>query len=302
MSSKILALALLAACLGAANAGREYRYVEGFDIPGNDIPSSDGKAFTKACVPSGGYKGKFGFDAFKALCDENPKCVAFTTPKTPDGCAYLKAAGKRGVIKAKDGWVVQTTQEKPNQACKSFSPNGGYCTSDPWSDPPVCCGGNRVKCNNNVCGNTLASKPREYRYVGKHDIPGNDIPSSDGKQPFTKVCVPSAGYKGKSGFEAFQMMCDENPKCVAFTAPMAPDGCAYLKAAGKRGVIKPKDGWVALTTQEPPNQQCKSFSPNGEYCTTDPWTDPPICCGGNHVVCRDNKCLNTLPGRRLSMV
>lgn len=110
-----------------------------------------------------------------------------------------------------------------------------------------------------------------------HDIPGNDIPS--GGQPYTKVCVPAGGYKGKYGYDAFKLLCDENPKCVAFTAPARPDGCAYLKSKGRRDVIKANKDFVAVTSAEPPQKACK-FAALGESCSSDPWADQPVCeCG-----------------------
>jgi hypothetical protein len=142
-----------------------------YDLPGNDIRSADGKtAFTKFCVPtSGGYKGKYGWDAYKLACDDTPGCVAAVAPKTPDGCAYLKTKGTRDAMKADGNWVVVTSQEKPAKAC-TFSPIGWPCTTDVWADQPVCCGGNHVKCTNGKCESTFPSArppmaPRQYRLV-----------------------------------------------------------------------------------------------------------------------------------------
>lgn len=134
----------------------------------------------------------------------------------------------------------------------------------------------------------------EYRIVVDHDIVGNDMPDLAKKLPYTKVCVPAGGYKGKIGWDAFELICDETPKCAAFVTPSAPDGCAYLKLKGTRDVIKPDAKWVTVTSQEKPAAQC-TFSPIGGPCTTDVWSESPVCCGGNHNKCVNGKCATTFP-------
>jgi hypothetical protein len=64
---------------------------------------------------------------------------------------------------------------------------------------------------------------------------------------------------------------------VAAVAPVASDGCAYLKAKGTRDVIKPDPKWVVMTSQEKPSSGCAKFAANGEQCTTDPWAAQQIC-------------------------
>jgi hypothetical protein len=114
------------------------------DIPGYDIPSPDGKPFTKVCIPPGGnYKGKTGgFDAWKQICDDTPGCVAAVAPTAPDGCVYLKTKGTRDVFKADPKWVALTSQEKPS-SCAKFANLGEGCTTDIWADAQTCgfCGG-----------------------------------------------------------------------------------------------------------------------------------------------------------------
>lgn len=127
------------------------------------------------------------------------------------------------------------------------------------------------------------------------DIAGNDIPS--GGQAFTKVCAPANGYKGKIGYDALGLYCDENPKCVAVAVVTAEPGCGYLKTKGTRDVIKPSEKFSVLTSQEPQQKACK-FSAFGEACTTDPWVDQPLCCGGNHSKCVNGKCESTFPSGR----
>ena len=82
---------------------------------------------------------QYGTDAYKYSCDMTPGCVAFTVSNVgaPDGCAYLKTKGTRGVIKANPNFTTFTSQEKPQQPC-TFSPQGGQCTTDAWVDKPVC--------------------------------------------------------------------------------------------------------------------------------------------------------------------
>ncbi|KAI8465379.1 MAG: hypothetical protein J3K34DRAFT_525434 [Monoraphidium minutum] len=197
-TAALVAGAGAAATLARAAAGLVVQY----DIPGNDLAGKGGSKYTKVCVPpSGGYKGKSGFDAYKLYCDDTPGCVAAVAPRAPDGCAYLKSKGDRGAMKADPKWVVVTSAEKPQKAC-TFSNLGGPCTTDPWVDQPICCGGNKNPCMNGVCVSGYPSgRPRTYRFVNGHDIPGNDIASNG--EPFTKVCVPtSGGYKGKYSFPA----------------------------------------------------------------------------------------------------
>jgi hypothetical protein len=108
-----------------------------FDIPGNDIPSN-GKSFTQVCIPTGStYKGKTGFGAWQAYCDDTPGCEAAVAPVEPNGCAYLKAKGTRDVVKADPKWAVVTSKEKPS-SCAKFVANGEQCTSDPWAAQQIC--------------------------------------------------------------------------------------------------------------------------------------------------------------------
>jgi hypothetical protein len=130
-----------------------------------------------------------------------------------------------------------------------------------------------------------------------HDIPGNDIRSVDGKSAFTKFCTPTDGYKGKSGYSAFELACDEVTGCAAVTFSTDEPGCAYLKSKGTKDFIKPDGKWAVLTWQEKPRKDC-IFDPNNK-CTTDAWVDQPICCGGNHVKCVNGQCQNTMPGRKM---
>ena len=40
-------------------------------------------------------------------------------------------------------------------------------------------------------------------------------------------------YKGKSGDDAWQAICDDTPGCKAVTVRTPSDNCAYLKAMGR---------------------------------------------------------------------
>jgi uncharacterized membrane protein YgcG len=137
-----------------------------FDIPGNDIPSN-GRSYTQVCIPDrSDYKGKLGFDAWKAYCDDTPGCVAAVAPVSPNGCAYLKAKGTRDVVRPDPNWVVMTTQASGgggnggggyggggyggggssggnsgstgNPGCAKFVGNGEKCTTNPWAAEQIC--------------------------------------------------------------------------------------------------------------------------------------------------------------------
>ena len=131
---------------------------------------------------------------------------------------------------------------------------------------------------------------RTYARILGHDIPGADLPS--GGQPYTKRCLGADTgyqYEGKTGFDAWEAMCDDTPGCVAATAPTTPDNCAYLKAAGGKDVIKENPAFVVMTTAVPPQKPC-IFANVGQACTTDPYIEQPICCGGNKVPCVNGIC------------
>ena len=144
----------------------------------------------------------------------------------------------------------------------------------------------------------MENKPgveRTYAVVTGYDIPGHDLPS--GGQPFTKRCLgadTNYQYEGKSGFAAWQAMCDDTPGCVAATAATSPDGCTYLKSAGGRDVMQPNPDFAVSTSALPPQKPC-IFVNLGAACTTDQFVDQPICCGGNHVKCDNGICASTLP-------
>jgi hypothetical protein len=134
---------------------------------------------------------------------------------------------------------------------------------------------------------TAPVSPSSYRVIPGYDIPGKDIPSSNG-QPFTRLCTTgSSGYKGKYGNEAYALMCRDTRGCVAVTTERSSSGCAYMKSAGAQSDIKPNSQWVTYTSRLPAAQPCK-FVSIGERCTTsDPfWTGEQLCCGGN------NPCVN----------
>jgi hypothetical protein len=140
----------------------------------------------------------------------------------------------------------------------------------------------------------LRDAPTLPNPTARFDIPGNDIPSPDGKAPYTKVCTPAGGYKGKMGYDAFKQYCEDIPKCVAAVAPSAPDGCAYLKTKGARAVTKADPKWVVVTSAEKPQRPC-AFSQLGGPCTTDPWVELPVCCGGNKNPCVNGVCVSGFP-------
>ncbi|GBF92941.1 hypothetical protein Rsub_05777 [Raphidocelis subcapitata] len=304
-AAAIAALLLFAFAL-PAQAQREYRIVERADIPGNDIPSN-GQPFTKVCANDGGYKGKYGYDAYKLACDDTQGCVAAVANAVSDGCAYLKSKGSRDVVKADPKFVVVTSAEKPAKI--SYSQNGGFCNAngaDLFPDELFYCAGNHVKCVDSKCASDFPTAaapaapaaptgPRDFRVVSGHEIPGNDIPSNG--QPFTKVCIPTEGYKGKYGYNAYMVHCDETPGCMAAVAPMKPDGCAYLKSKGTRDVIKPDNKWVIMTAAEKPPKM--NFSPLGGYCgPSDLWAAEIWVCGGNKNPCVNNKCESGYPSGR----
>ena len=154
--------------LAQVEAGRTYARILGHDIPGVDLPSG-GLPYTKHCLATGNnYKGKTGFAAWEAICDDTPGCVAATAPTTPDGCSDLKAAGGKDVIKENPAFVVMTTAVPPQKPC-IFANVGQACTTDPYIEQPICCGGNKVPCVNGICGVSTRScwllrKPA----MGKH--------------------------------------------------------------------------------------------------------------------------------------
>jgi len=137
-----------------------YRVVPGYDIPGRDIPSADGKTpYTRICTPSGGYKGKYGNDAYALMCKDTKGCVAAVTERSSSGCAYMKAAGEKGDMQPSAEWVVMTSKLPPAQPCK-YANLGESCTSDPFADQPICCGGNKNPCVNGVCQSGYPSSGR----------------------------------------------------------------------------------------------------------------------------------------------
>jgi len=125
--------------------------------------------------------------------------------------------------------------------------------------------------------------------LSSYDIPGNDIPAPDGKTPYTKWCSPkTGGYKGKYGWAAAQLVCDDTPGCLAIVWSMGED-CGYLKAKGTRDVVKPNDGFFVMTSQERVQKPC-SFFDSGGPCTTDPWVEQPLCCNGVAGRCVNGRC------------
>jgi hypothetical protein len=148
------------------------------------------------------------------------------------------------------------------------------------------------------CAAPLANKPvPSYRAVSGYDIPGKDIPS--GGKPFTRICTPDGGYRGKYGFDAYALMCADTKGCVAAVTEKSSSGCAYMKASGRKEDMKPATDWVSLTSQLPPQKPC-TYANIGERCTTDPFVDQPICCGGNKNPCVNGVCQSGYPssGRR----
>jgi hypothetical protein len=134
-----------------------FRIVTGYDIPGKDIPSSDGKPFTRICTPtSGGYKGKYGYDAYMLMCRDTKGCVAAVTERSSSGCAYMKTAGGQSDMVASASWVVMSSALPAAKPCV-YANHGEKCTSDPFTETPICCGGNKVSCTNGVC---VSSYPR----------------------------------------------------------------------------------------------------------------------------------------------
>lgn len=136
-----------------------YRVVTGYDIPGKDIPSSsgDGKPFTRICAPtSGGYKGKYGYDAYMLMCRDTKGCVAAVTEKSSSGCAYMKTAGSQSDMKQASDWVVISSALPAAKPCV-YANLGEKCTSDPFTETPICCGGNKNSCTNGVCVSSYPS-------------------------------------------------------------------------------------------------------------------------------------------------
>ncbi|GBF92942.1 hypothetical protein Rsub_05778 [Raphidocelis subcapitata] len=129
---------------------------------------------------------------------------------------------------------------------------------------------------------------REYRIVERADIPGNDIPSNG--QPFTKVCIGDSGYKGKHGYDAFKLACDDTKGCVAAVATNENDGCAFLKSKGTRDVVMADPTFAVVTSAEKPPKI--SYSQLGGLCNADGPQLPTelFNCAGNRVKCVDNKC------------
>jgi len=91
------------------------------------------------CYKSPGYGPKqlTGYDAYGAMCDATPGCVAFTVPPGFTGCAYMKKAGKRESTKTRKDWFVGTSAVKA-VTCRF---EGNKCSMDQWAEPFYCCGG-----------------------------------------------------------------------------------------------------------------------------------------------------------------
>jgi len=125
--------------------------VAGADIKGFDIPSG-GLPYTRKCVPDGGYRGKYGYDAYALLCRDTPGCAAATTERSSSGCAYLKKAGGKAQLVPSKDWVVVTSQLPPAPPCK-YANLGEACTTQPYPfvAQPICCGGNKNPCVNGIC-------------------------------------------------------------------------------------------------------------------------------------------------------
>jgi hypothetical protein len=136
-----------------------YRVVSGYDIPGKDLPSPDGKQpFTRKCVPtSGGYQGKYGYDAYALMCRDTKGCVAAVTERSSSGCAYMKAAGDKSDMTPAADWVVMTSRLPAAKPCTKYLNLGEKCTSDPFADTGECCAGNKVSCSNGVCTSSYPS-------------------------------------------------------------------------------------------------------------------------------------------------
>lgn len=127
-----------------------YRVVSGYDIPGKDIPSG-GQPFTRICAPaSGGYRGKYGSDAYALMCADTKGCVAAVTERASSGCAYMKTSGAQADLKPAADWVSITSQLPAAKPCV-YANIGEKCTTDPFVDQPICCGGNKNPCVNGVC-------------------------------------------------------------------------------------------------------------------------------------------------------
>lgn len=139
------------------------------------------------------------------------------------------------------------------------------------------------------------AQPPSFRVVTGYDIPGKDILSADG-QPFTRICTPSSGgYQGKYGYDAYVLMCRDTKGCVAAVTERSSSGCAYMKSAGNQSDMKPAADWVVMSTTLPAAKPCV-YANLGEKCTTsDPFTEQPICCGGNKNSCTNGVCTSSYP-------